>query len=430
MTVGAPPGLVPPPPLTVSWPEPWSLLALPLPEGSWRDWFPREPLPPSPLPRRPRFRMRRDAIVLLTGLLWALGAGAQTPPEEAAPPADNEMAGEASIYARPRTPPRLEAREGRLVRPGDRVDANDVLDEIIDEFAADVARLGANRISPILLERVRVSENMNPEFASVFEARLIAAIYRAANVRVVRCYECYATHAEVENGTWVVRRGLSRREDLQQVMKKYNAQVVLNASLTLYTAPNSFAFDVEMVRGEDASVFFAEGYRVHPHTALLYRSADKVQHREARLKDLEDRINAKPRFNHSVHLGAIVIPTQNHPDGAIWAPYTAYRFTEAFGEERTGARAGRWRPSSTPRASEPRCWRPRCSRASTRRTSTASTASRAARRASSSRGRRATRPCSTPRRSACWRTASPSRRASGSWCPSRAVRTVRIWWAG
>ncbi|WNG20971.1 hypothetical protein [Cystobacter fuscus] len=286
--------------------------------------------------------MRREAIILLTGLLWALGAGAQTPTE--APPTsppDNEMSGEASIYARPRTPPRLEAREGRLVRPGDRVDANDVLDEIIDEFAADVARLGANRISPILLERVRVSENMNPEFASVFEARLIAAIYRAANVRVVRCYECYATHAEVENGTWVVRRGLSRREDLQQVMKKYNAQVVLNASLTLYTAPNSFAFDVEMVRGEDASVFFAEGYRVHPHTALLYRSADKVQHREARLKDLEDRINAKPRFNHSVHLGAIVIPTQNHPDGAIWAPYTAYRFTEAFGEERT------WRAGGT-----------------------------------------------------------------------------------
>ncbi|OJH42482.1 hypothetical protein [Cystobacter ferrugineus] len=287
--------------------------------------------------------MRREAIVLLTGLLWALGAGAQTPTTEAPPtsPPDNEMSAEASIYARPRTPPRLEAREGRLVRPGDRVDANDVLDEIIDEFAADVARLGASRISPILLERVRVSENMNPEFASVLEARLVAAIYRAANVRVVRCYECYATHAQVEDGTWVVRRGLSRREDLQQVMKKYNAQVVLNASLTLYTAPNSFAFDVEMVRGDDASIFFAEGYRVHPHTALLYRSADKVQHREARLKDLEDRINARPRFNHSLHLGAIIIPTQNHPNGAIWAPYTAYRFTEAFGEERT------WRAGGT-----------------------------------------------------------------------------------
>jgi hypothetical protein len=49
VAVGAPPGLLPPPPLSVSWPEPWSLLALPLPEGSWRDWFPREPPSPSPV---------------------------------------------------------------------------------------------------------------------------------------------------------------------------------------------------------------------------------------------------------------------------------------------------------------------------------------------------------------------------------------------
>jgi len=139
----------------------------------------------------------------------------------------------------------------------------------------------------------------------------------------------------VEDGVWVVRRGISRREDLQQVARKYNAQVVLNVSLTLHTDPNALAFDVEMVRPEDATVFFAEGYRVHPHTALLYRSADKVQSREVRLKDLEDRINAVPRFHHALHLGALVIPTDGHPDGAIWGAYTAYRFSEAFGVERT-----------------------------------------------------------------------------------------------
>lgn len=286
--------------------------------------------------------MRRDVLLLLAGLLWSLGAGAQTPPQQqGAPPADNEMPAGGSIYARPHPPMRLEPREGRLARPGDRVDANDVLDEILDEFAADVARLGANRISPILIERIRVSENMNPEFAAVLEARLVAAVYRAANVRLVRCYECYATHAQVEEGAWVVRRGLSRREDMQQVAKKYNAQMVLNANLTLFTAPNSLAFDVELVRVDDASIFFAEGYRVHPHTALLYRSADKMQSREARLKDLQARLDDKPRFNHSLHLGAIVIPTTGHPDGAIWAPYTAYRLSEAFGEERA------WRAGGT-----------------------------------------------------------------------------------
>jgi hypothetical protein len=279
--------------------------------------------------------MRRETVVLLLGLLWALEAGAQSPTTTSNASPDNEIPAGASIYSKPKPPVRLETREGRLVRPGDQVDANDALDEILDEFAADVARLGANRVSPILLERVQVSENMNPEFASILEARMVSAIYRAVNVRVVRCFECYATHAEVEDGAWVVRRGISRREDLQSLAKKYNAQVVLKASLTLHTAPNALAFDVELVRAEDSTIFFAEGYRVHPHTAMLYRSADKMQSREVRLKDLEDRVNARPRFNHAFHVGAMIIPTEGHPDGAIWTPYLAYRFTEAFGEDRT-----------------------------------------------------------------------------------------------
>jgi hypothetical protein len=43
VAVGAPQGTLPPPAFSVEWPEPYSLLALPLPDGSPRDWFPREP---------------------------------------------------------------------------------------------------------------------------------------------------------------------------------------------------------------------------------------------------------------------------------------------------------------------------------------------------------------------------------------------------
>lgn len=50
VAVGAPPSTLPPPPLSVSWPEPYSLLALPLPDGSPRDWFPREPATPAAAP--------------------------------------------------------------------------------------------------------------------------------------------------------------------------------------------------------------------------------------------------------------------------------------------------------------------------------------------------------------------------------------------
>ncbi|MFY0564941.1 hypothetical protein ACN28E_13875 [Archangium lansingense] len=50
VAVGAPQGTLPPPPFSVEWPEPYSLLALPLPDGSPRDWFPREPSTPAAVP--------------------------------------------------------------------------------------------------------------------------------------------------------------------------------------------------------------------------------------------------------------------------------------------------------------------------------------------------------------------------------------------
>jgi hypothetical protein len=50
VAVGVPLATLPPPPFSVEWPEPYSLLALPLPDGSPRDWFPRESPTPAAAP--------------------------------------------------------------------------------------------------------------------------------------------------------------------------------------------------------------------------------------------------------------------------------------------------------------------------------------------------------------------------------------------
>ena len=283
--------------------------------------------------------MRRDVplLLLLPVLLCALAAQAQSPTASGA--ADEEMPLGSSIYRKKAPAPRTPAKDGRLVRPGSTIDANDALDEMLDELAADIARMGGARVSPILLERVRVSENMNPDYAAILEARLVAAIYRAANVAVVRCFECYATRGEVKDGQWVVRRGVTQQEDLQQLADKYGAQMLLSASLTLNTEPSSLALDVELVRANDATIAFAEGYRVHPQTAMLYRTADRVQTREAKLKDLEDRVNARPQWKYQLYTGMLWMPVSDHPDGSFGAASVGGRFTEAFGETR-GWRAG------------------------------------------------------------------------------------------
>jgi len=280
--------------------------------------------------------MRRGEAAAAVLLLWAAAAGAQpADPEPGVPrvPASQGPATDA-VLARPQPKPKTPSPvEQEFIQPVETVDANDVLDEILDEFAADMAKLGSAHTSPVLLQRVRVSDNMNQDFAQVLEARMVASLEKASSVAVIRCFECFATKSRVENATWVVSRGITDREDLQRVAAKYGAKMLLSAVLTLYTNPNSLALDVELVKADDGTIAFAEGYRVHPQTAQLYRAADRAQKREARLKDLEDRINQRPQFGTGVFLGAMLIPS-DAPSGPVIGANANVRVFEKFGVDR------------------------------------------------------------------------------------------------
>src|SRR5438105_14734763 len=109
---------------------------------------------------------------MIFAFVFVLAQAAAPPAAPAAEPRGEIPAG-ASIHARKQPESaRPNHIEGSLVAPGRYVNAEDVVDELVDEFAVDIARLGAGHISPVLLERVRVSPNMNPEYVHIFEARL------------------------------------------------------------------------------------------------------------------------------------------------------------------------------------------------------------------------------------------------------------------
>jgi len=213
------------------------------------------------------------------------------------------------------------------------IDANDVLDEMLDELAADVARLGPARIGPILLERVRLSDNLSPDFAPVLEARLAASVARATEVALVRCAECWATRGRLENGAWVVSRGVNRKEEMSAVARKYAARTLLTVALTLLDEPSTLAMDVELVRADDSSIAFAEQYRMNPDTALLYRGVDRTQSRFSRLKELQDRIDQRPRFSHAVDMGVMALSSSG---SLSWGAVGRYALTEQFGENGAG----------------------------------------------------------------------------------------------
>ncbi|HEY8206493.1 MAG TPA: hypothetical protein VIG99_03360 [Myxococcaceae bacterium] len=272
-------------------------------------------------------------------MLWAAVAlGQPADPEPSArppaPPTPSQGPAAEAIQARPQPKTRTPSPvEEQMMLPTETVDANDVLDEILDEFAADMARLGSAHTSPVLLQRVRVSDNMNPDFAQVLEARMVAALEHASSVAVIRCFECFATRSRVENATWVVSRGITDREELTRTAARYGARMLLSAVLTLYTNPNSLALDVELVKADDGTIAFAEGYRVHPNTAQLLRSGDRAQKREERLKDLEERLNQRPQFGTGIFAGAMLIPSDS-PNGNVVGAHLKARMFEKFGMDR------------------------------------------------------------------------------------------------
>ncbi|MFN2547815.1 MAG: hypothetical protein ABR567_10310 [Myxococcales bacterium] len=251
---------------------------------------------------------------------------------QAAAPPQGEIPAAASIHARKRIPSNLKVVEGHLVGFGGEVVADDVLDEMLDEFAADVARLGAGQVGPILLRRVRVSDNVNPAYAAVVEAKLAAAVFRSANVALVRCVECNSTRSRVDGAEWVVTRGITTREEAQSIARKYGARSFLDVALDVRERPApGMGMEVEMVRAEDSSIAFAETYRMDAAQGMLYRGADRAQSREARLKELEDRLNQRPRWGGALEFGAMgfISGGQN-----LWGATGRFNLVEQFGDDR------------------------------------------------------------------------------------------------
>ncbi len=260
-------------------------------------------------------------------------AGPSRPTAEGAPE-PHEMPVRMGLRPRREKHPGQRYTEQMVFGPTQNINASDALDEMLDELAADIAMLGAAQVSPILLDHVGVSSNLNPEFSRILQSRLVAALHRVANVAVQRCYECDSTVARVENAEWVVSRGIVAKSDLVAYARQYNSRVVLTADLSLHENPNGMALDIQLVRADDAAIVFAEQYRFRPEDGLLYRTADRAQSREARLKDLEDRLANRPHFKHSAVLGVTNIRASNHPRGDFAASVISYRLLEAFGVER------------------------------------------------------------------------------------------------
>src|SRR5207237_4277007 len=121
-------------------------------------------------------------------------------------------------------------------------------------------------------------------------------------------------------------------DEARGVAQRYGARSFLDVALTLREEPPSLSMDVEVVRAEDSSIAFAEGYRMDANRAMLYRGADRAQFREERLKELEDKLNQRPRYVSAIEVGVMMVTGDQ--SGALWGGVGRYGLAERFGDDK------------------------------------------------------------------------------------------------
>jgi hypothetical protein len=72
---------------------------------------------------------------------------------------------------------------------------------------------------------------------------------------------------------------------------------------------------------------------MNPDTALLYRGVDRTQSRLSRLKELQDRIDQRPRFAHAIDFGVMGLLSSG---SMSWGALGKYALTEQFGVNGAG----------------------------------------------------------------------------------------------
>jgi len=234
--------------------------------------------------------------------------------------------------AQPQRPASPGAVEQLVQRSQSSIDFFELVDDILDEIARQLAREDPNLLSPMSIRLVRLSANLRPEFARTLETRLIARLVNSTNVKITVCAECTSLRSRVEDGNWMVTMGAVKQEDLRRIGQTTGIKTFMDVDFTY--APNSNVVWMQAMafRASDGGVVWSDAYRSDATMAALLRTGRRIPTRAERAAELEQKINARPNYGYAASLGVAQIG-YTAPTGSIAGAQVSLRFHEKFGED-------------------------------------------------------------------------------------------------
>jgi len=224
--------------------------------------------------------------------------------------------------------------EQLVQRSQESIDFFELVDDIMDEIARQLAREDPNLFSPLAIKLVRLSSNLRPEFASTLESRLIARLSQSTSVKIAMCPECTALRSRVEDGNWILTLGAVNADDLRRIGAKTGVKTFMDIDFTYSPGSNVVWMAAVVYRASDGGVVWSDAYRSDATMTALLRTGKHVPSRAERAAELEDKINARPNYGYAISLGVAQIGYAGMT-GDIAGAQASLRFHEKFGEQNT-----------------------------------------------------------------------------------------------
>ena len=300
----------------------------------------------SEMPRRYVLPLPADNSAPATaGKGGSLAAPAPTP---AAPPAARPRTFEAASMTtslpstgQPRVetaPPSHTATPGQVEqlvqRSTSSIDFFEMVDDMLDEVARQLGREDPNLMSPMAIRLVRLSSNLRPEFARTLEARMVARVVNATNVKMTVCAECSALRSRVDEGNWIVTLGAVKQDDLRRLGETTGVKTFMDVDFTYSPESGVIWMEAMVFRASDGGVVWTDAYRSDGTMAALLRTGHHIPTRAERAAELEQKISARPNYGYAASLGMAQLGYTG-PTGNVTGAQAALRFHEKFGEDQS-----------------------------------------------------------------------------------------------
>jgi hypothetical protein len=240
---------------------------------------------------------------------------------------------EPPIQRRPAAPTPTHIEE-LIQRSQGSIDFFELVDDIMDEIARQLAREDPNLMSPLAIKLVRLSSNLRPEFARTIETRMIARLTNATNVKISVCSECNAMRSRVEDGNWILTLGAVNADDLRRIGAKSGVKTFMEIDFTYSPNNNVVWMSAVVYRASDGGVVWSDAYRSDATMSALLRTGRRIPTRAERAAELDQKLNQRPFYGYALSLGVAQMGYAG-PTGDIAGAQASLRFHEKFGEDLT-----------------------------------------------------------------------------------------------